>query len=107
MPSCAPVEDLLHSKPIVPKHEAPEDLVGSMVFDDDQQFFADFREFGEIVNRSLVHNDSYKRSWRLPELPDTQLRHRGGVGSGVFNLDSPGVRAPGRRPRHEQGYHEA
>jgi hypothetical protein len=69
------IEALLRSKPIVPKHEAPEDLVGSMVFDDDRQFFADFREFGEIVNRSLVHNDSYKRSWRLQELPDTQLRH--------------------------------
>ena len=26
----------------------------------------------------------------------------GGVVSGVINLESPGVRAPGRRPRHEQ-----
>jgi hypothetical protein len=31
----------------------------------------------------------------------------GGVVSGVFNLESPGVRAPGRRPRHDQRYHEA
>ena len=31
----------------------------------------------------------------------------GGVVSGVTNLESPGVRAPGRRPRHEGGYHDA
>ena len=30
----------------------------------------------------------------------------GGVVSGVFNLESPGVRAPSRRPRHDQRYHE-
>ena len=31
----------------------------------------------------------------------------GGVVSGVTNLESPGVRAPIRRPRHEEGYHDA
>jgi hypothetical protein len=31
----------------------------------------------------------------------------GGVVSGVFNLESPGVSAPGRRPRHDEPYHEA
>jgi len=31
----------------------------------------------------------------------------GGVVSGVINLESPGVRAPGRRPRHDERYHEA
>jgi NAD(P)-dependent dehydrogenase (short-subunit alcohol dehydrogenase family) len=31
----------------------------------------------------------------------------GGVVSGVFNLESPGVEAPGRRPRHDKRYHEA
>ena len=31
----------------------------------------------------------------------------GGVVSGVFNLESPGVEAPGRRPRHEKCYHDA
>jgi hypothetical protein len=31
----------------------------------------------------------------------------GGVVSGVINLESPGVGAPGWRPRHDQGYHEA
>jgi hypothetical protein len=31
----------------------------------------------------------------------------GGVVSGVINLESPGVEAPGRRPRHENRYHDA
>ena len=31
----------------------------------------------------------------------------GGIVSGVTNLESPGVRAPIRRPRHEEGYHDA
>ena len=30
----------------------------------------------------------------------------GGVVSGVFNLESSGVEAPDRRPRHEEHYHE-
>ena len=29
----------------------------------------------------------------------------GGVVSGVFNLESPGVEAPGWKPRHERRYH--
>jgi hypothetical protein len=31
----------------------------------------------------------------------------GGVVSGVFNLESSGVEAPDRRPRHDERYHEA
>jgi hypothetical protein len=31
----------------------------------------------------------------------------GGVVSGVINLESPGVRAPSRRPRHENRYYDA
>src|SRR6516162_3256782 len=31
----------------------------------------------------------------------------GGVVSGVINLESSGVEAPDRRPRHEEHYHEA
>jgi hypothetical protein len=31
----------------------------------------------------------------------------GGVVSGVINLESPGVWAPGRRLRHEKRYHDA
>jgi hypothetical protein len=31
----------------------------------------------------------------------------GGVVSGVTNLESPGVEAPGRRPRHEECYQQA
>lgn len=32
--------------------------------------------------------------------------NEGGVVSGVFNLESPGVEAPDRRPRHDEHYHE-
>jgi hypothetical protein len=31
----------------------------------------------------------------------------GGVVSGVFNLESPGVEAPDWRPRHDEHYHAA
>ena len=31
----------------------------------------------------------------------------GGVVSGVFNLESSGVSASDRRPRHDERYHEA
>jgi hypothetical protein len=31
----------------------------------------------------------------------------GGVVSGVINLESSSVEAPGRRPRHDERYHEA
>jgi len=31
----------------------------------------------------------------------------GGVVSGVINLESPDVSASGRRPRHENRYHDA
>jgi hypothetical protein len=33
--------------------------------------------------------------------------NEGGVVSGVFNLESSGVRAPDWRPRHDEDYHEA
>ena len=33
--------------------------------------------------------------------------NEGGVVTGVINLESPDVRASGRRPRHEEQYHEA
>jgi hypothetical protein len=52
--------------------------------------------------------------WR----PRVQIKHltgpvagsvgiEGGVVSGVINLESLGVRAPSRRPRHENRYHDA
>jgi hypothetical protein len=69
------IEALLRSEPIVPKHEAPKDLVGAMVFDDDRQFFDDFRDFGEVVNLWLADEYSHSRRWRLQELSDTELRH--------------------------------
>ena len=36
-----------------------------------------------------------------------ELKIEGGVVSGVINLESPGVEAPGRRPRHDERYHDA
>jgi hypothetical protein len=33
--------------------------------------------------------------------------NEGGVVSEVFNLESSGVEAPARRPRHDEHYHEA
>jgi hypothetical protein len=33
--------------------------------------------------------------------------NEGGVVSGVFNLESSGVEASDRRPRHDKHYHEA
>jgi hypothetical protein len=33
--------------------------------------------------------------------------NEGGVVSEVFNLESSGVEAPDRRPRHDEPYHEA
>jgi hypothetical protein len=36
-----------------------------------------------------------------------ELKIEGGVVSGAINLESPGVRAPGWRPRHDKRYHEA
>jgi hypothetical protein len=50
------------------------------------------------------------RSSRLTVVPSEgwlELKIEGGVVSGVINLESPGVRAPGRRPRHDERYHEA
>jgi hypothetical protein len=52
--------------------------------------------------------DTVQRSVRVSRGPVAGLVGiEGGVVSGVFSLESPGVRAPGRRPRHDQRYHEA
>src|SRR6266404_5335314 len=51
--------------------------------------------------------------WSLRESLDNEIGPvaelvgiEGGVVSGVFNLESSGVEAPDRRPRHEEHYHE-
>jgi hypothetical protein len=47
-----------------------------------------------------------KDQW-VPSEGWLELKIEGGVVSGVINLESPGVRAPGWRPRHDKRYHEA
>jgi hypothetical protein len=41
---------LLHSGPIVPKHQSPKAVVGSMVRDEDRRFFEDFQDFARIMD---------------------------------------------------------
>lgn len=70
------IAELLHSEPIVPKHQPPN-TVGqdfpSLVRDDDRMFFGDFADFAVVVNWWLA--DKYVGSpWRLQELPDTELK---------------------------------
>jgi hypothetical protein len=61
-------------------------------------FRADYQTF--IVRPSYEKDAVPSEGW-------LELKIEGGVVSGVINLESPGVRAPGWRPRHDQRYHEA
>lgn len=61
---------LLRSEPIVPKHQPPnpEEWL-SLMTKEDRSFFDDFADFAAVVNWWLaVHS-----SWRLQELPETEL----------------------------------
>jgi len=69
----------------------------------------------------LLAGTEHGRTIPLGDLPDATVMEadasfgpvaelvgiEGGVVSGVFNLESSGVEAPDRRPRHEEHYHEA
>jgi hypothetical protein len=70
---------LWRSDPITPKHEPP-DFPTSFDNDYDRRFFADFKDFADVVNWWLA--DEYVGSrWRLQDLPDTDRRmvdHRAG-----------------------------
>ncbi len=66
---------LLHSKPILPKHQ-PAKTVGeefsSLITKEDRLFFDDFADFAAVVNWWLA--DEYVGGpWRLQELPETEL----------------------------------
>jgi hypothetical protein len=67
---------LLHSEPITPRHQPPkcigEGFGEPLVSNDDQLFFADFRDFARVVNWWLSDSD-VGGPWRLQELPDTEL----------------------------------
>jgi hypothetical protein len=67
---------LLHSKPIVPKHQ-PAKTVGekfsSLITKENRLFFDDFADFAAVVNWWLA--DEYVGGpWTLQELPDTELK---------------------------------
>jgi hypothetical protein len=66
---------LWHSDPIVPKHDPPKAAGGqfsSLADDDDRRFFADFRDFANVVNRWLAKEYIASR-FRLQDLPDGDL----------------------------------
>jgi hypothetical protein len=70
---------LLNSEPITPRHVPPTAVAegwGSLVTDKDRQFFEDFRDFAEVIN-SWLADKHVGSSWRLQELPDTELRLAG------------------------------
>jgi hypothetical protein len=68
---------LLHSKPIEPKHQPPraagDPIFSSLARDEDHCFFADFKEFANIVN-SWLGEALGGSPWRLQELPDTEKK---------------------------------
>ena len=67
---------LWRSDPIIPKHEPPKAAGGdfpSLVGDDDRLFFADFKDFADVMNWWLA--DKYVASrFRLQDLPDGDLK---------------------------------
>jgi hypothetical protein len=74
---------LWESKPITPKHEPPPPLErGYGVGKAELQFFSDFEDFANVVNSWLTAPYVYPHgnSWRLQELPKSELLHLGGEG---------------------------
>jgi hypothetical protein len=68
------IKALLGSKPIEPKHRQPKTIgEGWGVHDEDRKFFRDFADFAEVVNW-WFSDPHVGESWRLQELPDTQLK---------------------------------
>lgn len=66
---------LLTSEPVVPKHQPPKVLgedFPSLITEEDRLFFDDFTDFAGVVNWWLADKD-VGRSWRLQELPETEL----------------------------------
>jgi hypothetical protein len=65
---------LLHSEPIVPRHNPPNVLGGrysSLRSEEDEAFFSDFQEFADVANWWLA---TFESRFRLQELPDDHLR---------------------------------
>src|SRR5262249_49417523 len=68
---------LWEGKPITPKHEPPPPLKADSygVGKEELQFFSDFEDFAEAVNRWLAgpYAHAHSNSWRLQELPKSEL----------------------------------
>jgi hypothetical protein len=65
----------------------------------------DLRYFNQARNNGNALLNQWRRA--LSAVPSGKwLEFESGVVSGVFNLESPGVEAPGGRPRHDERYHE-
>jgi hypothetical protein len=82
----AVLKALLWGGTITPRHERPRvvgDKYPRLANDYDRRFFADFRDFADVVNWWLAGDGA--SPWRLQELPDTALqldRHRDGPSFG-------------------------
>jgi hypothetical protein len=66
---------LWRSDPIVPKHDPPKTAGGkfsSLAREDDRRFFADFKDFADVVNWWLAGEFIASR-FRLQDLPDGDL----------------------------------
>ena len=64
---------LLHSKPIVPKHQ-PAKALSSLASEEDRLFFEEFKEFADVVNWWFA-DKHVGTNWRLQELPEFDLKH--------------------------------
>jgi hypothetical protein len=75
---------LWKGKPITPKHEPPPPLKADAygVGEAQLQFFGDFEEFADVINSWLASPYAYahSNSWRLQELPRSELLYLGGPG---------------------------
>jgi hypothetical protein len=66
---------LWRSDPIIPKHDPPKTIGGrysSLADDTDRQFFADFRDFADVINWWLASEHEASR-FRLQDLPASDL----------------------------------
>ena len=83
---------------LLANYEKPEDLTG------DDGLFKQLKK--ALIERALGGGTD-RTSWLREGAVAGLVGIEGGVVSGVINLESPGVGAPGWRPRHDHCYYEA
>jgi hypothetical protein len=66
---------------------------------------AEYLEKAQALERAEDHSQQQQQIGNVGAVAGV-VGIEGGVVSEVFNLESSGVEAPDRRPRHEQQYHE-